>query len=44
MINQLTKAEIQNQGLVCLWVDHIKSCEFQESFCSWFVCELAKEF
>ena len=40
----IKKSERQLQGVVCLWVDDIISCEFQENFSSWFKSELSKDF
>ena len=40
----INKSERQLQGAVCLWVDDIISCEFQENFSSWFESELSKDF
>ena len=40
----IKKSERQLQGAVCLWVDDIISCEFQDNFSSWFESELSKNF
>ena len=40
----IKKSERQLQGAVCLWVDDIISCEFQENFLSWFENELSTDF
>ena len=40
----IKKSERQLQGAVCLSVDDIKSCEFQENFSSSFENELSKDF
>ena len=40
----IKKSERQLQGAVCLWVDDIISCEFQENFSAWFESELSKDF
>ena len=40
----IKKSERQLQGAVCLWVDYIISCEFQQNFSSWFENELSKDF
>ena len=39
----IKRSERQLQGAVCLWVDDIISCEFQENFSSLFESELSKD-
>ena len=40
----IEKSERQLQGAVCLRVDDIISCDFQENYSSWFESELSKHF
>ena len=40
----IKKSERQLQGAVCLWVDDIIGCEFQENLLAWFESELFKDF
>ena len=40
----IEKSERELQGAVCLWLDIIISCEFQENLSSWFESELSKDF